>query len=63
MGQHTFVHGCDLNIEAMWEALSESEALRLIPVLLRRWSGLYAYDRAIDAAEIAEDIGLDEPWA
>ena len=65
MGKHSIVHGIEANIEQMFAALPDVEALRMFEKLSARFSFSYGHDaisEGIDhvASDLGDDLGFDD---
>ena len=60
MSKHSFAHGLQANIEQMFAALPDVEALRLFEKLAERFSFSYGHDAISEGIDhVASDLGDD----
>jgi len=64
MSKHTLQHGLQANIEQMFAALPDIEALRLFEKLAERFSFSYGHDAISEGIDhVASDLGDDLGYA
>ena len=64
MSKHSLVHGIQANIEQMFAALPDVEALRMFEKLSARFSFSYGHDAISEGIDhVASDLGDDLHYA
>ena len=63
MSKHSLVHGIEANIEQMFAALPDVEALRMFEKLAERFSFSHGHDAISEGIDhVASDLGDDQSY-